>query len=198
VADGEVVADKSKQIAKRFRFSWRTMFLAMAGTVAVAWLFATNRPMTGLGFSVLIYAIVRSIHLGKRWVAIVASVLCLCCWIGLQFFGPYTSLKNRVRWKIGVERLQEWSVSTLDSHDPITRAKEIEEIPEDIRGVLPSAYIISDSTNVPKYVWFAVDPKRPTHGFMVGRPGFVPPATKLHTEKLADGVWAYCPDSAFW
>jgi hypothetical protein len=143
-----------------------------------------------LAFSLFIWVIVRSIYLDKRWVAISVTILCLICWFGLQFFGPYTSLKNRVRWKIGVERLQTWTVSTLDSHQPIEQWEEI-EIPDDIREVLPTGYLASDSSGVPKYVMFPVSRASGSYGLMVGRPGFVPVSGKHITEKLGDGVWAY-------
>lgn len=198
MTESQAIDDTSTPATGRLQFSLQTMFLLMAAPVAVVWLFASHGLVVGMIFSLFIYVIVRSIYLDRRAVAIVATILCLSCWIGLQFFGPYTSFRNRVRWKIGVERLQEWTISTLDTHRPITSYEAIEEIPEDIRGVLPTACLVSDSSNMPKYVRFSVDPNRDTHGLMVGRPGFVPPATKYHTEKLADGVWAYRPDSAYW
>ena len=177
----------------------RMIFLTMAGIVTIVWLFAAHGPIPGLFFGLLIFAIARSIYLGKRWLAIVTTILFLSCWISLQCFGPYTSFKNRVRWKIGVEELQDWAVGTLDSHQRIKKAEAIEdEIPEDIREVLPNVYLIPDSSGVPEYLWFRVDPNRDTHGLMVGRPGFVPDPGKYHTQRLADGVWAYRYDQEWY
>ena len=121
-----------------------------------------------------------------------------CCWLVLELFLPYTGWKNRIRWKIGVERLQEWAVSTMDSYDAIERPEAINDIPDDIRSVLPNAFVVPETTIVQRHIWFPVDPKRDSHGFWIGRREFVPLPTKHLTDKLADGVWGYYPDSGLW
>ncbi len=197
MTDTQAIADRSEQADVRFRFSLRTMLLAIAAAVAVVWLLASHGFVIGVVFSLFIYVIVRSISLDRRWVAISVTILCLTCWFGLQFLGPYTSLKNRVWWKIGVERLQTWTVSTLDSHQPIERWEAI-EIPEDIREVLPNGYLSSDSSGVPKYVMFPVSvSRRGDYGVIVGRPGFVPFPGKHLPERLGDGVWIYRSDNVY-
>ncbi len=174
------------------------MLLAMGTVLAVVWCFASHGIAIGLIFSMFAYVIVRTVYLGNRWLAISATVLCLICWIGLQLFGPYTSLVNRVRWQIGVGRLQTWTISVLNADNPTVKEGEIEEIPEDIRRVLPTAHLVSDAFGTPKCIQFVLNADHPTHGLLVGRPGFVRPASKYHTEEIADGIWAYRPDHAPW
>jgi hypothetical protein len=79
-------------------------------------------------------------------------------WLALQLFGPYTSLRNRVIFVVGTERLQQWAIETLDHPPPTDPFQKIvleaNDLPEDIRtlaGTYTGVELSDDGKN--DYLW---------------------------------------------
>jgi hypothetical protein len=116
-------------------------------------------------------------------------------WLALQLFGPYTSLRNRVIYVVGTERLQQWAMETLDHPppaDPYGRIMlEANDLPEDIRmlaGTVNGVVFFKDGKN--DYVFFGHGGGDYHWGIAVGRPGCHLPYDNS-CEKIADGIWGY-------
>ncbi len=114
--------------------------------------------------------------------------------MALQFFGPYTSLCNRVVWVVGTERLQQWAVEVLDNPPPADENGLIlldrDTLPEDIRSVAGHYNEILPDEGRGSCISFG-------HGdgvwhwwIDVGRPGYIPFDPSRY-DKIADGVWGY-------
>jgi len=179
---------------RRFRFTLRSLFILMSIVATAAWIFMHYRRDIGFDFAVVVlcagWCILRSNKIGTAiWLTVFAVG-----WIAMQFFGPYTSLHNRVVWVVGTERLQQWAVEVLD--DPPSANQdglillERESLPEDVRRVAGYHNEVLTDNGRTTCVSFE-------HGngvwhwwFDIGRPGYVPPNPRKY-DKLADGVWEY-------
>jgi hypothetical protein len=112
---------------------------------------------------------------------------------------PYSRLRNGVRDRVGVQRLQEWAVSVLDNPPPVgpglERWVKPEQMPENIRALLPDGAVVCYQGGRPgvgsgEHVLFACGGGFFHYGLRVGRSGFQPePDSQFHYEELADGVW---------
>ena len=186
----------------RFRFTLRTLFVVMTMVAAVIGLFIRHFDGIGFFFSVLVVLAGWCFIQGNRFGAVVYVTILAAFWLALQFFGPYTSLRNRVVWVVGTERLQQWAVETLDNPPPRNMHGMIlldrDTLPEDIRKiaghhnvVLQDGWdsrisfghggeVISFGHGGDFYHWSIV----------VGRPGYTPSFPNEY-DKIADGVWGY-------
>jgi hypothetical protein len=191
-------ADTTTKRPFRFRFTLRTMFIVITTvTVAVA-LFVRYPDCVGVFFGLLVLLAGWCYSRGNRSGAVGHLVILGVFWIALQFFGPYTGLRNRVVWVVGTERLQQWAVETLDNPPPADEHGRIildrDSLPEDIQnvaGYLPEYNVVflSDDGKADRlqfghgggfYHW----------GIVVGRPGFTPVYPKRY-DRIADGIWGY-------
>lgn len=134
----------------------------------------------------------------RRWVVIVMLIL-LLGWLALQLFGPYSSVRNRLVYQVGVDRLQQWAVSVLDDPpeefqvEPPPAVLRQEYIPEDIRRLGCQMIVYepgqSDSDRE-EHILIICGSGFYHYGFRVGRPGYEPISDgEFAFEKLADGVW---------
>jgi hypothetical protein len=191
----EETATASKP-APRFRFTLRTMFIVItAVTVAVA-LFVRYPDCVGVFFALLVLLAGFCYLGGNRSGAVGHMAILAAFWLALQFFGPYTSLRNRVVWVVGTERLQQWAVETLDNPPPPDENGMIlldrDALPEDIRSVaghLPQynvVFLSDDGKN--DRISFGHGGGFYHYGIIVGRPGFVP-VNPSRYDKIADGIW---------
>jgi hypothetical protein len=119
-------------------------------------------------------------------------------WLALQFFGPYTSLRNRVVWVVGTERLQQWAVEVLDDPPPADEYGNIlldrDSLPEDIRSVAGHYNAVYLSENGGHdFISFAHGGGFYGWSVKVGRPDFVPSDPSQY-DKIADGIWGYYGD----
>ena len=178
-----------------FRFTLRAMFIAMTMVSAAIWLFIRYAGLPGLAFGVFVICSGVFYLRGRRGVALGFLIMLAVAWVALQFFGPYTSLRNRVVWVVGTERLQQWAVEVLDNPPPTNENGMIlldrSSLPEDIRNVAGhyNQVYLSDDGNEERislghgggfYHW----------GIIVSRPGYVPYYSN-HYDKIADGIWGY-------
>ena len=93
----------------RVRFPLRTMFIVITMvTVAVA-LFVRYPDCVGVFFGLLVLLAGWCYLRGNKGGAIGHLAILAAFWLALQFAGPYTSLRNRVVWIVGTERLQQWA-----------------------------------------------------------------------------------------
>ena len=178
-----------------FRFTLRAMFIAMAMVAAAVWLFIRYAGFPGLFFAVVVMFAGWCMLRGNRAGTVGYLSVFAIAWLALQFFGPYTSLRNRVIWVVGTERLQQWAVEVLDNPPPVDENGMImldrETLPEDIRGVAghDNEVDLSDDGTEDRitlghgggfYHW----------GILVGRPDYTPLYRKRY-DKIADGIWGY-------
>ncbi len=176
----------------RFRFTLRTLFVVMTTVAAVIGLFIRHFDGIGFFFSVLVVLAGWCFIQGNRFGAVVYVTILAVSWLALQSFGPYTSLRNRVVWVVGTERLQQWAVETLDNPPLGVRGVILldrDTLPEDIRKIAGHHNVvlqvgwdsrISFGHGGDFYHWSIV----------VGRPGYTPSSPNEY-DKIADGVWGY-------
>ena len=132
----------------------------------------------------------------RGW-ALTLGVLVLVAWLLVQLFGPYSQLKNRAKWLVGVDRLQSWAVSALENRPPPAvvgpqGAIDVNFVPADIRELADGCFIVvlEAHDDVEEHVHFACGGGFYHYGLCVGRPGFKPaPSRSFQLEELADGVW---------
>lgn len=179
---------------QRFRFTLRSLFIALSLASAAAWLFLRYNGAAGLLFAAAMllaaWCILRANRVGAAGCLVVFAV----AWVALQFFGPYTTLRNRAVWAVGTDRLQQWAVGVLD--DPPAGADGIasldpNSLPEGIRSVAGS--------RIEVYVAEGESESRVSlrhgggfhyWGIYVGRPGFTPLYPDQY-DKIADGIWGF-------
>ena len=179
----------------RFRFTLRTVFVVMAVVGGALAVFNPYAGCLGLFFALLVVAAGWSYLRGNTEGAVICLAVLGGIWLALQLFGTYTSLRNRVIYVVGTERLQQWAVETLDHPppaDPYGRIMlEANDLPEDIRmlaGTYTGVELSDDGKN--DYIQFAHGDKETHWGIMVGRPGCNPSFNRSR-EKIADGIWGY-------
>lgn len=102
----------------RFRFTLRTMFVVMTMVAVAVWLFIRYAGFPGFFFAAVMLFAGWCVLRGNRIGAVGYLAVFAAAWLALQFFGPYTSLRNRVVWTVGTERLQQWAVEVLDNPPP--------------------------------------------------------------------------------
>jgi hypothetical protein len=176
----------------RFRFTLRALFVVVT-MVAVALALALRYPDgVGLFLAVLVVLGGWSYLRGNKAGAVGYLAILAAFWLALQSFGPYTSLRNRVVWVVGTERLQQWAVETLDNPPLGVRGVILldrDTLPEDIRKIAGHHNVvlqvgwdsrISFEHGGDFYHWSIV----------VGRPGYTPSSPNEY-DKIADGVWGY-------
>ena len=124
----------------RFRFTLRSMFIATGMVAAAVWLFIRYAGLPGMAFGVFVLCSGVFYLRGRRVESLGFLVMFVVAWLALQFFGPYTSLRNRVVWIVGTERLQQWAVEVLDEPPTIDENGLIlldgDSLPEDIRNLM--------------------------------------------------------------
>lgn len=152
-------------------------------------------PVIAPFFALLVVAAGWSYLRGNTEGAVVCLVVLGVLWLALQLFGPYTSLRNRVIFVVGTERLQQWAIETLDHPppaDPFGRILlEANDLPEDIRtlaGTYTGVTLSEDGRN--DFIQFEHGDKENHWGIVVGRPGCNPSRYNGH-EKIAEGIWGY-------
>jgi hypothetical protein len=163
--------------------------------VAVALgLLAYYPGFAGLFFAVMVLCAGGCYLRGNRFRAVVCLGLLAASWLGMQFFGPYTSLRNRVVWVVGTDRLQEWAVETLDNL-PQTNETVLfrDTLPEDIRSIAEHDVTAFQSVHGSfDYLLFSHGGKFHQWGILVGRPGYTPPSSRrFHYDKIGDGIWGF-------
>jgi hypothetical protein len=179
----------------RFRFTLRTLFVVMTMVAATIGLFIQYLGCAGIFLASLVLCAGWFYLRGNKMGAVGYLAVLVAFWLALQFVGPYTSLKNRVVWVVGSERLQQWAVETLDNPPPADEHGTIlldrNTLPEDIRSVAGHYNLVilghekrEDCISLGHgggfYHW----------GVTVGRPGFTPSYPSRY-EKIADGIWGY-------
>ena len=103
----------------RFRYSMRTMFIVTATVGAAMALFIHYGPLPGLIFAAFVVLGSWCYLRGRRRGMAVFAALYVALWVGLQLFGPYTSLRNRIVWVVGTERLREWADEVFANPPPV-------------------------------------------------------------------------------
>ena len=111
-------ANTPTQATSPFRFTLRTVFVVMAMVGGALALFIPYAGCLGLFFALLVVAAGWSYLRGNTKGAVGCLVVLGVFWLALQLFGPYTSLRNRVIFVVGTERLQQWAIETLDHPPP--------------------------------------------------------------------------------
>jgi hypothetical protein len=132
-----------------------------------------------------------------RRIALKVGALLVVGWVLLQFLGPYTRLKNRMKWQVGTDRLQGWAMDALENRPPPADvgppgAIARDALPDDIRPLAAECFVvIVDQTHaVEEHVLFACGGGFYHYGLRVGSPAFRPtPDRQFRMERLADGVW---------
>jgi hypothetical protein len=172
------------------------MFIVMAMVPAALGLLIRYLGCPGLFFATLVlcagWCYLRGFKAGAVGYLAVFAVF----WLALQFIGPYTSLRNRVVWVVGTDRLQQWAVETLDNPPPVDDEYGMilldrDALPEDIRSIAghDNTVILGHDKREDRislghgggfYHW----------GITVGRPGFTPHYPGQY-DKIADGIWGY-------
>ena len=79
-----------------FRFTLRTMFAVMTMVAFAVWLFIRYAGFPGVFFAVVVLFAGWCILGGNKGKAVGYLAVFAAAWLALQFFGPYTSLRNRV------------------------------------------------------------------------------------------------------
>ena len=183
---------------RRFRFTLRSMFAAMTMVAFAVWLFIRYAGFPSLFFAVVVLSAGWCILRGNRAGAAGCLSVFAAAWLALQFFGPYTSLRNRVVWVVGTERLQQWAVETLDNPPPADREGRIQldrdALPEGIRSVAGNYNVVMLSDDgKPDRISFRHGGGFYHWSIIVGRPGFVP-SNPSQYDKIANGIWGYRGD----
>lgn len=182
----------------RFCFTLRTMFAVMTMVAFAVWLFIRYAGFPSLFFAVVVLSSGWCILRGNKRGAVGYLAVFAAAWLALQFFGPYTSLRNRVVWVVGTERLQQWAVRTLDNPPPADREGRIQlyrdALPEGIRSVSGNYNMVMPSDDgKPDCISFRHGGGFYHWSIFIGRPGFVPRNPSQY-DKIADGVWGYRGD----
>ncbi len=182
----------------RFRFTLRTMFVVMAIASVAVMLFVRYVGCIGLIFAILVLEAGWCYLRRDKIRAVGYLAVFLAFWLTMQFVGPYTSLRNRVVWVVGTERLQQWAVDTLDHPPPADENGRIfldrDALPEDIRSVAGDYNWVTLATDKREACIIFGPGGRFYHwSILVGRPGFVP-ASPSQYDKIADGIWGYQGD----
>jgi hypothetical protein len=179
----------------RFRFTLRTVFVLMAVVGGVLAVFIPYTGCLGLFFALLIVAAGWSYLRGNTKGAVGCLVVLGVLWLALQLFGPYTSLRNRVIFVVGTERLQQWAIETLDHPPPVDKngniLLEANDLPEDIRtltGFYNVVWLSEDGSH--DCILFGHDSGFYRWGIVVARPGCNPSFNRSR-ERIADGIWGY-------
>jgi hypothetical protein len=180
----------------RFRFTLRTMFIVTAMVAGAVWLFIRYLACPGLFFVVLVLCAGWCYLRGNRIGALGYSAVFAASWLALQFIGPYTSLRNRVVWVVGTERLQQWAVETLDNPPPANEYGIIlldrDALPEEIRPVAGHYnQVILSGDGKQDYIFFLHGGGFYHWGIIVGRPGYIPSHPPGGCHRIADGIWDY-------
>jgi len=172
------------------------MFGVMVMVAAAVALFVRYPDCVGVFFGLLVLLAGWCYLRGNKGGAIGHLAILAAFWLALQFAGPYTSLRNRVVWIVGTERLQQWAVETLDDPPPADEHGRIildrDSLPEDIQnvaGYLPEYNVVflSDDGKDDR-ISFGHGGGFYHYGIIVGRPGFVPVNPNRY-DKIADGIW---------
>ena len=179
----------------RFRFTLRTMFAVMTMVAFAVWLFIRYAGFPGVFFAVVVLFAGWCLLRGKRTGAVGYLAVFAAAWLALQFFGPYTSLRNRVVWVVGTERLQQWAVEVLDNPPPADKDGRInldrDSLPEDIRRFAGDFNVVMLSDDgKPDRISFWHGGGFYHWGLNVGRPAYTPPRPDQH-DRIADGIWGY-------
>ena len=190
--------DAGKPLRPRFRFTLRTMFAVVTMVAFAVWLFIRYAGFPGVFFAVVVLGAGWCILRGNKGRAVGYLAVFVAAWLTLQFFGPYTSLRNRVVWVVGTERLQQWAVKTLDNPPPADREGRIQldrdALPEGIRSVAGNYNVVMPSDDgKPDRISFRHGGGFYHWSIFMGRPGFVPRNPSQY-DKIADGVWGYRGD----
>ena len=190
--------DAGKPLRPRLRFTLRTMFAVVMMVAFAVWLFIRYAGFPGVFFAVVVLGVGWCILRGNKGRAIGYLAVFVAAWLTLQFFGPYTSLRNRVVWVVGTERLQQWAVKTLDNPPPADREGRIQldrdALPEGIRSVAGNYNVVMPSDDgKPDRISFRHGGGFYHWSIFMGRPGFVPRNPSQY-DKIADGVWGYRGD----
>jgi hypothetical protein len=152
---------------------------------------------TGIVFSSVVVGFAYCYFRRDKTGMILYVVVYVAFWIALQFIGPYTSLRNRVVWVIGIERLQQWAIEMLDDPPPADEHGRIrldgDKLPKDIQTVAgPTPTVVLARNGTEAYISFFHGSGFYGWGLEVGCPGFMPPPrSSFKYEKLADGVWGF-------
>jgi len=180
---------------RRLRFTLWTMFIALTMAASAIWLFMEYAGFVGLFFAITVLSAAWRVLRGNKAEAAGYLAVFAVAWVALQFFGPYTTLRNRVVWVIGTERLQEWAVEVLDDPPPVDAdgmaLLDPDSVPEDIRSVAGrriTVYVSDDGSEDRIslrhgggfYYW----------GLYVGRPGYTPHYPNQY-DRIADGIWGF-------
>jgi hypothetical protein len=180
----------------RFRFTLRAMFIVMAAVAAALGLLIHYAGLPGLFFATLVLCAGWCFAQENRIGALGYLGIFAVFWLALQFLGPYTSLRNRVVWVVGTERLQQWAIETLDNPPPADDEYGMillnrNDLPEDIQMVAGHHNVVFLSHDGTEdrislghgggfYHW----------GISVGRPGYVPHYHASY-DRIAPGIWGY-------
>jgi len=191
----EMKADDRRNRPRRFRFTLRKMFVVTAVVALCIGLLIHYGGCVGVLLLAMALCFVYSYFRQDKKGMIVYVVVFTAFWIALQLVGPYTSLRNRVVWVVGTDRLQEWATETLDNLPPADQhgrmLLERERLPEDTRvisGYRPA--VIPARNGQEAYISFGHGGGFYQWGLLVGRPGFEPSWGDDY-EKIADGIWGY-------
>lgn len=184
----------AERTRSRFRFSPR-MVVALSMVAAAVWLFIRYIGPPGILFAITMllagWCVVRANKAGVVGYLAVFAV----AWLALHFFGPYTSLRNRIVWVVGTERLQRWAVEVLENPPPQDNDGLVllnrDSLPKDIRSIAGPYISVDISEDGTRdrivlghgggfYHW----------GILVGPPGYTPLLPDQY-DKIADGIWGF-------
>ena len=195
MADSTLENDSTTKSPRPFRFTMRAMFIALTMAAIAIWLFMEYAGFVGLFFALMVlsaaWCVLRANKAGAAGYLAVFAV----AWVALQFFGPYTTFRNRVVWVIGTERLQEWAVEVLNDPPPVDVGGigilDPDSVPEDIRSVAGrriTVYVSDDGSED----WISLHHGGGFYfwGLYVGRPDYTPHYPRQY-DKIADGIWGY-------
>lgn len=191
----DTTAEENKKHPRRFRFTLRTMFVVTAVVALCLGLLIHYGGCAGILLAISVVCFACDYFRGDKAGMVVCVILFATFWIALQFIGPYTSLRNRVVWIVGTERLQQWAVETLDNPPPPDEYGYLrlntDEMPEDIRSIAGYRSLVVPARNGDEaYLLFGHGGGFYHWAILVGRPGFVP-SWRDDCEKISDGIWGY-------
>lgn len=178
---------------------WKTVLIGVATVAGAIGLFVRYYGCPGLLLGILMLLGGWSYLRGNRSATVTHLTLLLVFWITLQFFGPYTSLRNRVVWIVGTERLQQWAIEVLDNPPPPDehgrRELDPQDIPEDIRTLAGpfrqrNVVLMHDDDMNQHCIQFGHGGGFYHWGILVGRPGYTPIPSHRYF-RIADGIWGF-------